>query len=56
MSKTETFISRFETAFGPWVIKWRWAIIVATILITVVATSGVRFLTINNDTRVFFSE
>jgi len=56
MPKTETFISRFETAFGPWVVKWRWVIIVATILITIIAASGVRFLTVNNDTRAFFSK
>ncbi|MCP4400402.1 MAG: MMPL family transporter [bacterium] len=56
MPKTESFISRFETAFGPWVIKWRWVIIIVCILITLSAASGVRLLTTNNDTRVFFSK
>lgn len=56
MQNKETFLSRFETAFGPWVIKWRWVIIVVSILVTVIATSGARFLTFNNDTRVFFSK
>ncbi len=46
----------FEDVFGKWVIKYRWLIIVATLLIVFVTTSGTRFLTINNDTRVFFSE
>jgi predicted RND superfamily exporter protein len=46
----------FEDVFGKWVIKQRWWIIAATILILIAATNGTRFLTINNDTRVFFSE
>ena len=46
----------FERAFGEWIVKNRWLIVIATILILAVTASGVRFLTINNDTRVFFSE
>ncbi|MHC4283586.1 MAG: efflux RND transporter permease subunit [Planctomycetota bacterium] len=46
----------FEAAFGKWVVKHRWWIIIATILVVVAASSGMRFLTVNNDTRVFFSE
>ncbi|MHC4485142.1 MAG: efflux RND transporter permease subunit [Planctomycetota bacterium] len=46
----------FETVFGKWVVKYRWWIIIATIIVVLVASSGMRFLTINNDTRVFFSE
>jgi len=46
----------FETVFGKWVVKHRWWIVIATILVVFVASSGVRFLTVNNDTRVFFSE
>ena len=46
----------FEAAFGKWVVKHRWLIIIATIHVVVIASSGMRFLTINNDTRVFFSE
>lgn len=46
----------FEDVFGQWVVKNRWWIIIATIIILVTAASGIRFLTINNDTRVFFSE
>ncbi len=52
----EGFIDRFETGFGKWVIKYRWLIIIATILVVLGAGSGVRFLTFNNDTRAFFSE
>ena len=46
----------FETVFGKWVVKHRWWIIAATIIVVLVASSGMRFLTVNNDTRVFFSE
>ncbi len=48
-------MNRFEINFGEWVIKYRWWIIITTTLIVVSAASGARFLTINNDTRVFFS-
>ncbi len=46
----------FETVFGKWIVKHRWWIIIATILVVFVASSGMRFLRVNNDTRVFFSE
>jgi predicted RND superfamily exporter protein len=46
----------FETVFGNWVVRQRWWIIIATILIVLTAASGMRSLTFNNDTRVFFSE
>jgi predicted RND superfamily exporter protein len=46
----------FETVFGKWVVKHRWWIIAATVIVVLVASSGMRFLTVNNDTRVFFSE
>ena len=49
-------MNKFETNFGEWVVKYRWWIIITTILIVVSAASGAQFLTINNDTRVFFSE
>ncbi len=45
-----------ERALGEWVVKYRWLIIIATLLIVSVAGSGAQFLTINNDTRVFFSK
>ncbi len=46
----------FQTVFGKWVVKRRWWVIIATIVVVLIASSGVRFLTVNNDTRVFFSE
>jgi predicted RND superfamily exporter protein len=46
----------FERALGEWVVKNRWLIIFATLMLVAAAGSGARFLTINNDTRVFFSK
>ncbi len=49
-------MNSFETEFGKWVVRRRWWLIAATLVVAVVATSGTRLLTFNNDTRVFFSE
>jgi len=46
----------FEAAFGKWVVKYRWLIIITTILIVGFITSGVRFITFTNDMRVFFGK
>ena len=49
-------MGKLEKMFGQIVVKQRWWIIVATVLIVAAAASGIRHLTFNNDTRVFFSE
>ena len=41
---------------GQWVVKHRWAIIAVTMLIVLTSAYGIRFLTVNNDMRVFFSK
>lgn len=46
----------FETVLGKWVVKRRWWIIVTMILIVLTVASGGRFLTFENDSRVFFSK
>jgi len=46
----------FEKAFGEWVVRNRWWLLVATVLAALGAASGVRFLTFDNDLRVFFSK
>ncbi len=38
------------------VVRRRWWIIIGAILVSLLFASGARFLTLNNDTRVFFSE
>lgn len=49
-------MSRFEKMLGEWVVRKRWWIVIATLALVVTAGSGARFLTMNNDNRVFFSE
>ena len=56
MKTQETFIKRFETAYSKWVVKRRWFIIPAMILLVVFAASGLKNIEFSNDTRVFFSE
>jgi predicted RND superfamily exporter protein len=46
----------FENTFSEWVIKLRWWLIAAIIPTVFIAASGMRFLTFENDLRVFFSE
>ena len=43
-------------AFGNWVTRWRWPVIVATLLIVMAAASGLTKLTFRDDYRAFFSE
>lgn len=45
----------FESKLGPWVIKYRWLIIILTLLFVIGAASGGRFLVFKADYRVFFS-
>jgi hypothetical protein len=49
-------LNNFEANFGRWVIKHRWLIILTSIVSALAATNGVRFLTFNNDLRVFYGE
>ena len=41
---------------GEWVIRLRWLIIPATLLVVAAAASGGRFLSFSTDYRVFFSK
>ncbi|MHC4108355.1 MAG: efflux RND transporter permease subunit [Planctomycetota bacterium] len=49
-------MARFETALGQWVVRQRWWLLLATLLLVSGSVSGLRFLSFNNDTRAFFSE
>jgi len=42
--------------FGIWVIQHRWWLILFSLVLFFVTSIGAQYLTINNDTRVFFSE
>jgi predicted RND superfamily exporter protein len=43
-------------SFGNWVIRFRWWVVLATLLIVLAAASGGRFLGFSTDYRVFFSK
>ena len=45
-----------ETKLGAWVIRYRWLIIILSLLLVIGAASGGRFLVFKADYRVFFSE
>ena len=42
--------------YGLWVIRWRWPILILSLLITLVAASGVERLKFQDDYRYFFRE
>ena len=46
---------RFETLFSLWVIRYRWPVILATLMLVAGAGSGGRFLEFTTNYRVFFS-
>lgn len=41
-------------AFASWILRWRWAVILASIVIVAAAASGMQFLKFTNNYRVFF--
>ncbi|NKC14941.1 MAG: MMPL family transporter [Gammaproteobacteria bacterium] len=45
----------FEARYGTWVIRYRWAILVISVLCVLAAASGGRHLRFSNDYRIFFS-
>lgn len=49
-------MSELEAKLGPWVIKYRWLIILVSLLLVFTAASGGRFLVFKADYRVFFSD
>ncbi|MDH5571746.1 MAG: MMPL family transporter, partial [Gammaproteobacteria bacterium] len=44
-----------EAKFGHWVLKWRWLIILLSLVIVVLAASGAKNLSLTTNYRVFFS-
>jgi len=49
-------MSELESKLGPWVIKYRWIIILLSLVLVFAAASGGRFLVFKADYRVFFSD
>ena len=49
-------MKKLEASLGPWVVKQRWLLIAACLILAAASGSGLRHLTFNNDLRAFFSE
>ncbi|WDE08501.1 MMPL family transporter [Thalassomonas viridans] len=47
--------ANWTSRYADWLIRYRWLVMIAAILLAVAAGSGGRFITPNNDYRVFFS-
>jgi len=43
-------------AYGEWIVRWRWPVILLAVLMAFAAASGGRFLAFDTDYRVFFSD
>ena len=41
--------------YGEWLVRWRYLVLLISILVIAAAASGARFLTFKTDYRVFFS-
>ncbi len=54
MERHRTFDQAVE-AYAWWVLRWRWPIIVLTLVATILAVRGGAFLTFSTDYRAFFS-
>ncbi len=48
-------MKEFEANYGRWVLKYRWFIIIASVLLTFFAASGTQHLKFTSDYRIFFS-
>lgn len=46
----------FERNFGHWVIKWRWAVILLSMVVIFAFAYGVQFLSFSSNYRIFFSQ
>ncbi|HHJ12305.1 MAG TPA: RND transporter, partial [Chromatiales bacterium] len=47
---------RAAARWAEWMVRWRWAVLLLTLIAVAVLGSGVRFLSFTNDYRVFFSK
>lgn len=46
----------FVVAYAHWVMRWRWPVLLACLLLTVAAASGIRFIERTADYRIYFGE
>ncbi len=51
-----TKLDKFVRRYVDWIIKYRWLVVLGTIVLTVLIASGARFLRLDTNYRAFFSE
>jgi len=49
-------MQRIEIAYGRWVVQHRWWVLTISVIAVILSASGMKYLTLNNDTRVFFGK
>lgn len=55
MNELARRLDRWIQAYVEWVIRWRWPVMLASLLLTALAAAGMRFLDFKNDYKVWFS-
>ena len=48
--------AQVDCGYGWWLVRNRWSVVAGAIVMFLIAASGARFLAMNPDARVFFSE
>ncbi len=43
-------------AYAEWLVRWRWLVLIASVLLSLLVASGAQFIEFKTDYRVFFSE
>jgi len=49
-------LEKFVNGYVDWVLKYRWLVVVGTIVVTMLIASGARFLRFDTNYRAFFSD
>jgi predicted RND superfamily exporter protein len=55
-SNGKTKLDKFVLSYVDWIIKYRWLVVIGSILLTFLITSGARFLWFDTDYRTYFSD
>ncbi len=56
VNKPSVAVRHFEARFGEWVVAYRWLVIAVTLILVIVAASGILFLKFSSNYRMFFSQ
>ena len=55
MAQGTGWLDRRVTAYAEWLIRWRWAVVIVSVLAALAAGTGAQFLGFSTNYRVFFS-